>query len=257
MIARRSPGGTASVTPSTADSPPNTLETFESVSAGTGSLMGSAILAGREVAVVDRLLQELLRLVLPELRHGRVRVDDRVPELPVLLLDLADVDVLDRVAVRVELDGAAGRVRDLDVAQRLEELLPVLDVAADGLGGLGYPSRAGVGGLREVRGDLAVLLPVLGHEPLVDRVVQGGAVLEGRHPADGLVAEGRQHELVERGPAADEGELRLEAGVLVLLGEPQRRAGHHQGEDGVRVALDLREVRREVGGVQRGPELLD
>ena len=43
--------------------------------------------------------------------------------------------------MRVELDGAARRVGDLDLAQRREELLPVLDVAADGLGRLVDPAR--------------------------------------------------------------------------------------------------------------------
>ena len=41
-------------------------------------------------------------------------------------------------------------------------------------------------------------------------------------------------------PPPMSGQLRLEPGVLVLLGEAQRRSGHHQGEDGVRVAPDLR-----------------
>src|SRR5438094_3962644 len=161
MIARRSPGPTVRLTPSTARSPPNSFESPLRLSAAAGSVMrlglgpASAEFANREVAVVHGLLQEILGLVLPELRDGRVGVDDGVPQLAVLLLDLADVDVLDRVAVGVELDGTAWRVRDLHLAQRLQELLPVLHVAADRLRRVGDPPGARVGGLREIRGDLA------------------------------------------------------------------------------------------------------
>src|SRR5437016_6816183 len=126
MIARRSPGPTVRLTPSTARSPPNSFESPLRLSAAAGSLMrlglgpASAELARREVAVVHGLLQEILGLVLPELRDGRVGVNDGVPELAVLLLDLADVDVLDRVAMRVELHRAPWRVGDLDLPQRLQ-----------------------------------------------------------------------------------------------------------------------------------------
>lgn len=43
-----------------------------------GAAARSAGSTGREVARVDRLAEELLRVVLPELRHGRDGQDDRV-----------------------------------------------------------------------------------------------------------------------------------------------------------------------------------
>src|SRR5712675_1451363 len=51
------------------------------------------ILRGRPVARVHRILQELLRLVGPELAHVRIGLDDPVHQPSVLALDLADVDV--------------------------------------------------------------------------------------------------------------------------------------------------------------------
>src|SRR5947207_1755926 len=80
-----------------------------------------AIFARREVAAVDRLLEERLLAVGPELADVRIGLDHRVPELvlvvaeQLLLLDLLDVDVLDRVAHVVEADRAARR---LDLERR-------------------------------------------------------------------------------------------------------------------------------------------
>src|SRR5437868_4579737 len=59
-------------------------------------------------AVVDRLFQELVRVVGPELADVRIGLDDGVDELAALLFDLADVDVADHVAVLVERHRAAG-----------------------------------------------------------------------------------------------------------------------------------------------------
>src|SRR3989475_29078 len=181
-------GPTVRLTPSTARSPPNSFESPLRLSATARSVMrlgwsdglgsASAVLARREVTVVHGLLQEILGPVLPELRDGRVGLNHGVPELAALLLHLADVDVLDRVAIRVELHRAPRRVGDLDLPQRLQKLVAAFHVAADGPGGLVDPPRARVTGLREVRRDLPVLLAVLRHELLVDRRVQRGAVDE-------------------------------------------------------------------------------
>src|SRR5215510_13994507 len=65
------------------------------------------VLVGREVPRIHRVLQELVRLVRPELAHVRVGVDHPVHQPALLALDLADVDVADHVAVLVELHGAA------------------------------------------------------------------------------------------------------------------------------------------------------
>src|ERR1043166_632124 len=98
-------------------------------------LPSSAIPAGWKVARVDRLLQEFFGVVLPELADGRGREDHGVLQLAVHALDLAHVDVLDRVAVRIHLDGPARRILDLRRAQRVHERGPVLDLAVDRLDG--------------------------------------------------------------------------------------------------------------------------
>src|SRR4030095_14881925 len=77
--------------------------------------MGALIaeFAGREVAAVDRRLEELLLFELPELVDVRIGLDDGVPELVLvvaehlLLLDLLDVDVLHWIAHLVDADGSA------------------------------------------------------------------------------------------------------------------------------------------------------
>src|SRR6267143_1622260 len=135
--------------------------------------------AGRLVAVVHGLLEELFGLVRPELRDGREGVDDGVLQVAALALDLAYVDVLDGVAPGVELDGPARGVRDLHLAERRHELLPVLHVAPDQARRLVDPAAGCIAGLREVRGDLAVAPAVFRHEAPVDGGIEGGAVHEG------------------------------------------------------------------------------
>src|ERR1700751_1862314 len=90
MRARRSPGRTASETPPTAWSPPKNLETPSS-SRAKSALRRSlllAVLARGIVARVEGLLQELLRVVLPELAHRRIGEDHGVLELATHALDL-------------------------------------------------------------------------------------------------------------------------------------------------------------------------
>src|SRR6266508_1897244 len=69
-----------------------------------------AVLAWRKLARVHGLLEELLGIVLPELAHVRVREDHGVLQLAPHALDLAEVDVLGRVAVGVHLDRPARRI---------------------------------------------------------------------------------------------------------------------------------------------------
>src|SRR5262245_10677600 len=87
----------------------------------TPRLLLLEILRRRGVARVDRVLQEVVHVVGPELADVRIGLDHRVDQLAALLLDLADVDVADGVAVLVEAQGAAQRVRHLGVVQRLVE----------------------------------------------------------------------------------------------------------------------------------------
>src|SRR5207237_6724762 len=51
------------------------------------------VLRGREVSRVDRVLEELVRLVGPELAHVRVGADHGVHQAPLLAGDLADVHI--------------------------------------------------------------------------------------------------------------------------------------------------------------------
>src|SRR5882672_12205749 len=92
--------------------------------------LGLQVFRRREVARVHRVLQELLRVVGPELAHVGIGVDHAVHQAPVLALNLADVDVADDVAVLVEPDLAARSVH-LEAAHRLHESLLVLDPALD------------------------------------------------------------------------------------------------------------------------------
>src|SRR4030081_3160150 len=82
--------------------------------------LGLQVLRRREVARVHRVLEELLRLVGPEIAHVRTGGDRAVHQPPVLALHLADVDVADDVAVLVEGDRAARGVH-LEAAHRLHE----------------------------------------------------------------------------------------------------------------------------------------
>src|SRR5690242_1543920 len=124
MIALRSPGIKAKETSRVARSPPKFLHSCLSSSTGASASADIpavtpsspnekgrpeiaarppvftllAELAGRIVAAVHRRLQELVLLELTELADVRISLDDRVPELflvvaeHLLLLDLLDVD---------------------------------------------------------------------------------------------------------------------------------------------------------------------
>src|SRR6266850_2433409 len=80
--------------------------------------LGLQVLRRREVARVHWVLQELLRVVGPELAHVGIGVDHAVHQAPVLALHLADIDVADHVAVFVERNGPAHGVH-LEAAHRL------------------------------------------------------------------------------------------------------------------------------------------
>src|SRR5262249_13673822 len=102
-------------------------------------------LGGRVRAIVGRRLQEIVRLLRPELRHHRVRMDHRVLQSAGDLLDAHDVDVLRRVAILVELDRAARIVRRLArPAESSEESVAILDVALKRPRGLDDPAAGAV-----------------------------------------------------------------------------------------------------------------
>src|SRR5262249_13972194 len=93
-----------------------------------------AMLARREVPAVDRRRQELFLVELPELVDVRISLDNRVPELllvvaeHLLLLDFLDVDVLHRVTHLVDTYRAADRI-ELQRGQLLDELLLARELA--------------------------------------------------------------------------------------------------------------------------------
>src|SRR5712671_5423766 len=84
---------------------------------------------GRKIARVDRIRQELLRLVGPELACVRISLRDGIDQLAVAALDLADEERHDRVAVLVEPPLAARVAHHAGIAQRLHEGFLVLDPA--------------------------------------------------------------------------------------------------------------------------------
>src|SRR6516162_7180597 len=236
MMALRSPGMILNVTSRTARRPPKLFESARSSRTGSppvacasvftsGSLpiaseatgareteprsmaMLVAEFAGRVVSAVDRRLEELLLVELPELGDVRVSLDDGVPELllvvaeHLLLLDLLDVDVLHRVAHLVDADGTADGIQ-LQRGELFDEFLGTGEVALVVLDDLMDHLRRRVIGLRIVRGDLAVLRAILLDEGFVLGVFQRRAVLQRGHVTDHFVAHGRQHELVIARPAA-------------------------------------------------------
>src|SRR5262249_4675922 len=82
-------------------------------------------------AVVDRVLEELVGIVGPELADVRIGLDHRIDQLAALLLDLADIDVTDHVAVFVEAHRTAAGFDLVARAQRGLQRVLVLDLAAD------------------------------------------------------------------------------------------------------------------------------
>src|ERR1700688_4982450 len=163
IMARRWPRGTVRLTPSTARKASNATTTSESVQIGSdttiagrwnaapaapprwraqGSLMpsgsslldtsGSSLLDALEGSRIRRLLHVSLGVVSPELRNVRIARHRHVPVLAVGPLDdLADLDVVDRVAVTIELDGfAQRRTCELRLQHRIDQEIAVLDLAA-------------------------------------------------------------------------------------------------------------------------------
>src|SRR6266446_281548 len=176
---------------------------------GQGEGRLSAVLARRVVPRVEGLLQELLRVVLPELAHRRVGEDHAVLEMAAHTLDLAHVDVLDGIAPAVDDDGAAREVLQLDLPEGGQERLAVLDLAVDRLDRFHDPARVGVAGLPVVRGHLAHLGLERFGEFLVGGIVEGRRIVQRRVDAQRLVTHLRQHRLVGDGAVAEEGKLGL------------------------------------------------
>src|SRR5215475_8207689 len=93
------------------------------------------ILRRRIVARIDRLRQEPLLVIGPELADIRVGLDDGVDELSAFALAFADEDITNNVAVAVEANRAARRVEQRYVVQRFRKCLAIIGLAADLLDG--------------------------------------------------------------------------------------------------------------------------
>src|SRR6266852_5598563 len=213
------------------------------------------ILRGRPVARVHRILQELLRLVGPELAHVRVGVDDAVHEAPVLALDLADIHAPDHVAVAIE-GHRSPRGVDLDGAHGLHERGLVLDVAFQRLQGR-FEHRGfdvGRGGIEP-----RVVAPVdaeVRDEALVDRILDLRRVPAGGDDTEGLVTHVAQHRFVERSHAADDRDLASEAVLVELPEEAEAVRARETEEDAVNVGLELGDIGPVVGNCERREQLL-
>src|SRR6266516_3624099 len=138
-------------------SAPNATTTLEILSTGSGTIdealvrsgaksRRSALLHSLEVAGVGRLLHVGLRIVFPELRDVRIARDRNVPELSVRTLHhLADVNVVDRIAVSIELDRLAERgIAELGRQHRIDQRVAVLDLAGDLLDRFRQPHHPGI-----------------------------------------------------------------------------------------------------------------
>src|SRR6516162_10953411 len=82
------------------------------------------------VARINRLRQKPLFVISPELADIVVSLDRRIDELAVLALAAADVKATDDVAEMVEMERPARRVGQRHGAQRLDECVLVVGLAA-------------------------------------------------------------------------------------------------------------------------------
>src|SRR3984885_11323442 len=116
MMARRWPRGTVRLTPSTARSASNATTTSESVRIGSETATDQlsqprlSFLDPLEGPRIRRLLHVGFGIVFPELRDARIARDRHVPVFAVSALNhFADLYVVDRIAVGIELDGRTER----------------------------------------------------------------------------------------------------------------------------------------------------
>ncbi len=169
------------------------------------------------------------------------------------LLDARYVHVLDRVVVLVELERAARRV-DGERAHRLEEAVPVLDVALVLLDRGARPQAGGVGRFGEPGRQPLVLLGERIDERLVGRRVEtGGIVQRVADHADGAVVHLRQRVLVHPVAAVDL-ELLVHAEAEPGLEQADAVGADHDRHHRVGARLDRGDGRAVVLGADRVPD---
>src|ERR1700722_9212411 len=284
MMARRSPRGTVRLTPSTARSASNATTTSESVRIGSDTvtfvdtqmrntralraLKGMIKLSRSRLSFLDplegprvrRLLHVGLGVVLPELRDARIARDRHIPVFAIGALDhFADLDVVNRVAVGIELDGRAERrPRLFGLEHRVNESIAFLCLAAYLLERFRHPHDAGKHREAVERGNLAVFGFVILGELLRDRIVGAFGEMSRRDDAVALLAECADHRLIGRIHGAQQREFALEAEACILLDQPRSVRAGFNGDDRIHLQIrKLAEIRTEIGGVKRMPELLD
>src|SRR5882757_7489405 len=295
MMARRWPRGTDRLTPSTARSASKATTTSVSVRIGsgtnaipsgglsgevdTGSPFGKAINYSQDAAIgprleigdgsglldalerarIGRLLQVGLRIVCPELRDVRIGGDRHVPEFTVAAFhDLADIDVVDWVAVGIELDGLPERrAIEFGLQYGVDEGLAVFHFAAHLLQHGVDPHHAGIHRETVERRDLAVLRLIFLDELLRHRIVRTLREMRRRDDALAFLAKRPDHRLVGAVHRGEQRRLRLQAETGILLDKAGSiRAGLHR-EDRIDLKVgELAEIGAEIRRVERMPELL-
>src|SRR5258705_3739010 len=295
MMARRWPRGTDRLTPSTARSASKATTASVSVRIGSGTIFSgeassgevdtgspsdnaieycrdaavgpnldvsdrSALLDALEGARIGRLLHVGLRIVFPELRDVRIGSDRHVPEFSVgAFHDLADINVVDRVAVGIELDGLAERrAIELGLQHRVDEGLAGFHLAARLLQRGVDPHHAGIHRETVERRDLAVLCLIFLGELLRHRIVRTFSEMRRREDTFAFLAKRPDHGLVGAVHRGEQRRLRLQAEAGILLDEAGRiRTGLHR-EDPIDLGVaQLAQLEAEVRRVERMPELLN
>src|SRR4249920_246693 len=216
------------------------------------------LLERRVVARIDRLRQELLLVVSPELADVVVGLHGFVPEaqtvLGALFAQLPDVEVANHVAKMIELDRAAWRVSQVDRPHRCHQLGLVAGVAVERL-------EAGFNHLAvnvEQAGILARNgIEILQHsldEAMVAVALKIERVWDAADETDRLVAEALEQSIVAACFAGDNREL--QAGAVIGFHEAQRVRAGKTLTHAIAIA-NLRDIRRVVRSDQRRPDLLE
>src|SRR5260221_7062448 len=219
----------------------------------------SGLLDALERPRIRWLLHVGLRIVLPELRYGGIGGGRHVPKLAVgALYDLANVDVVDRVAEGVELDRLTYRRSvQLGLQHGFDQGLAVLYLAVHLLQRGVDPHHAGIHREAIERGDLAVFRLVFPDEFLRHLIVRAFREMRRRHNAFAVIAKRPDHGLVGTVHRGQQRRLRLEAEACILLDEAGGIGSGFHREDRVDLEVGkLAEIGTEIRGIERMPELL-
>jgi hypothetical protein len=222
---------------------------------------------GQELAAIGQRVLDVLVAVLegfvlgdgvgPELVEVGIGGDRHVRQLAADLLDFADIHGLNDLAVFVERDVALGRL-ELDDLERCHEFHRVLEIAIDCLDRSDDRVRADIAVRSLVGRQGAHPLFEFRDEALVLGRLEHWSVEQARIHPERRVAELRQVRLVDdRAEDIEDRQLALEAELGILPAEPEAVGARVEGHHGVRLAVQVGQIRPEVGGPDRRPLLLD